>query len=73
MREFVGEKLADAVMSVCQRVNKPQYLPLVPQKTDLAQVFHDRFSDCQPYLYRIESRSEQGWYLPRGQCRMGVL
>uniref|UniRef100_A0A914DYM5 Autophagy-related protein 101 n=1 Tax=Acrobeloides nanus TaxID=290746 RepID=A0A914DYM5_9BILA len=55
MREFVGEKLADKVLYMCSIINKPQYLPKMPTRTELPYVFEDKFSDCQPYLYRISS------------------
>uniref|UniRef100_A0A915EBR8 Autophagy-related protein 101 n=1 Tax=Ditylenchus dipsaci TaxID=166011 RepID=A0A915EBR8_9BILA len=55
MREFVGEKLSESVLSVCETVNKPQYLPKMPTRSELPDVYDDRFSDCHPYLYRVES------------------
>lgn len=55
MREFVGEKLADKILYMCNIINKPQYLPKMPTRTELPYVFEDKFSDCQPYLYRIAS------------------
>ncbi|KAI1728015.1 hypothetical protein DdX_00165 [Ditylenchus destructor] len=55
MREFVGEKLSDTILSVCEIVNKPQYLPKMPTRMELPYVYDDRFLDCHPYLYRVES------------------
>lgn len=53
MREFAGEKLSDTVLSICQLINKPQYLPKIPTRSELSSVYDDRFCDCQPYNYLI--------------------
>lgn len=55
MREYAGEKLADELLSLCQLINRPQYLPKMPTRSELPSIFEDRFSDSQPYLFRIES------------------
>ncbi|KAH7721093.1 Protein EPG-9 a [Aphelenchoides avenae] len=55
MREYTGEKLADELLSLCQLMNRPQYLPKMPTRSELPLIFEDRFSDSQPYLFRIES------------------
>lgn len=60
MKEFVGEKLSETVLSVCETINKPQYLPKMPTRAELPFVFVNQFRDCSPYLYRIESR--QGFF-----------
>ncbi|KAI6176139.1 hypothetical protein M3Y97_00766100 [Aphelenchoides bicaudatus] len=55
MREYVGESLGSTILSICQLVNRSQYLPGIPAKDSLCDVYDDRFTDCEPYLYRIES------------------
>ncbi|KAI6239631.1 hypothetical protein M3Y99_00554200 [Aphelenchoides fujianensis] len=57
MREYVGEKLGDTVLSICQFVNRAQYTPVVPNRENLNDVYDDRFTDCEPYLFRIESNA----------------
>jgi autophagy-related protein 101 len=53
MREFVAEKLGDTVLSICELVNKPQYLPKSPTKVELSSVYDNRFPDVQPYNFLI--------------------
>lgn len=53
LRESTAESLGGVVLDVCQQVNQPQYVPKMPSKTDLGNVFDCRFSDCQPYLFRV--------------------
>lgn len=55
MREFVGERLGESVLQICQLVNRAQYMPNTPTREGLCDVYDDRFSDCEPYLFRIES------------------
>jgi len=55
MREYVGEKLGDTVLSICQIINRAQYMPTIPTREGLNDIYDDRFSDCEPYLFRIES------------------
>ncbi|KAE9553495.1 hypothetical protein FO519_003287 [Halicephalobus sp. NKZ332] len=53
MREEVGEKLGETVLNICSIVNQPCYIPSTPTIADLPLVFDDRFSDIQPYLFRL--------------------
>jgi hypothetical protein len=55
MREYVGEKLGDTVLSICQLINRAQYVPTIPAREGLTDIYDDRFSDCEPYLFRIDS------------------
>lgn len=56
MREYVGEKLGESLLSVCETINKPiyNYMPLTPSYEEIIGVYDNRFSDCSPYLYRVE-------------------
>ena len=53
MREEVGEKLGETVLNICSIINQPCYIPATPTIADLPLVFDDRFSDIQPYLFRL--------------------
>ncbi|KAI6207168.1 hypothetical protein M3Y94_00999600 [Aphelenchoides besseyi] len=55
MRAYVGEKLGDTVLSICHLVNRAQYMPNTPNRENLKDVFNDGFTDCEPYLFRVES------------------
>ncbi|VDK48549.1 unnamed protein product [Anisakis simplex] len=71
MRENVAESLSELVISTCSAINRSQYLPKMPTKSELTNVFDDTFSDCQPYLFRIvrhplhtgDKRSETSTFL----------
>lgn len=62
MREYVGEQLGDTVLSICQLVNRAQYMPNIPTREGLTDIYDDRFSDCEPYLFRIESNLSEFLY-----------
>ncbi|VDD88679.1 unnamed protein product [Enterobius vermicularis] len=53
MKEIVADSLSDIVLSTCGAINKPQYMPKIPTRSELMKVFDDSFPDCQPYLFRI--------------------
>ncbi|KAL3102127.1 hypothetical protein niasHS_003536 [Heterodera schachtii] len=55
MREFTAEKLSDIVFHICELINKPQYLPKIPSQPEISSVYDVRFSDCCPYLWRLDS------------------
>jgi autophagy-related protein 101 len=55
MREYVAEQLSDNVLTICELVNKPQYLPKIPTRLEITSVYDTRFADCDPYLWRLES------------------
>lgn len=55
MREYVAEQLSDTVLTICELVNKPQYLPKIPTRLEITSVYDVRFSDCDPYLWRLDS------------------
>jgi len=59
MREEVGEKLGETVLNICSIINQPCYIPATPTIADLPLVFDDRFSDIQPYLFRLVYNKEQ--------------
>ena len=77
MREYVAEQLSDNVLTICELVNKPQYLPKIPTRLEITSVYDTRFADCDPYLWRLES--EYGWeilkfnFLKRGSVMFWLL
>ena len=52
-REKVGEALAEKVTCVAEAMNRPEYVPKMPNHSDVANVFDVSFSELQPYLHRI--------------------
>ncbi|MFH4979322.1 hypothetical protein AB6A40_006031 [Gnathostoma spinigerum] len=57
MRETVADSLSNKVLTICCAINKPQYLPKMPVRTELPNIFDNSFSDCQPYLFRVSGHS----------------
>ncbi|CAK5054440.1 unnamed protein product [Meloidogyne enterolobii] len=55
MREYVAEQLSDKVLTICELMNKPQYLPKIPTRLEITSVFDIRFPNCDPYLWRLDS------------------
>ncbi|CAJ0959089.1 unnamed protein product, partial [Mesorhabditis belari] len=53
MRESVAEALGEIVLTICSQINRQQYMPKMPTRSELNSVFDSRFTDCQPYLYKI--------------------
>ena len=62
MREYVGEKLGNTVLSICQWINKSQYMPSTPTRDGLCDIFDDRYADCEPYLYHIDSNLSEFFF-----------
>uniref|UniRef100_A0A131XKM9 Autophagy-related protein 101 n=1 Tax=Hyalomma excavatum TaxID=257692 RepID=A0A131XKM9_9ACAR len=52
-RAQLGEQLAEKVIAVAASINRHQYLPRVPSEPDLELVFDTRFSDVQPYHFKV--------------------
>lgn len=59
LREEVGEKLGEQVLNICNIVNQPKmYMPSTPSHADLPLVFDNRYSDIQPYLFRLNFKDQ---------------
>ncbi|WKY05945.1 hypothetical protein Q1695_006281 [Nippostrongylus brasiliensis] len=53
MRVSVAESVGEIVLQLCSSVNRPQYLPKMPTRTELSNVFDSNLTDCQPYLFKV--------------------
>lgn len=53
MRVSVAESVGEIVLQLCSSVNRPQYLPKMPTRTELSNVFDSNLPDCQPYLFKV--------------------
>ncbi|XP_041365727.1 autophagy-related protein 101-like [Gigantopelta aegis] len=56
-REKVGEMLGDKIMYIAEMMNRHEYVPKMPDQSDLELIFDTVQSDVQPYLYRISHQS----------------
>ena len=52
-REKVGEMLGEKVMYIAETLNRHEYVPKMPNQSELDLVFDTTFSDVQPYLYKV--------------------
>ena len=52
-REKLGEMLAERVFHITDIMNRHDYVPKMPNQTELDLVFDTSFPDVQPYLFRV--------------------
>lgn len=52
-REKVGELLTDKIFYVTEVMNRQNYLPKVPDQSELDQIFDTSYDDIQPYLFKL--------------------
>ncbi|XP_077987763.1 autophagy-related protein 101-like [Glandiceps talaboti] len=52
-REKVGERLGEKIICITEAMNRNEYLPKMPNQSDLDCVFDTTYSDVQPYLYKV--------------------
>ncbi len=59
VRETVAEGLSELIFAICSSVNRWQFVPKMPAKSQIDSVFDTRFEDVQPYAFRtIHSADE---------------
>jgi len=52
-REKLGEMLAEKTLYITEVMNKHEFLPKMPNQSDLDLVFDSSFQDVQPYLFKV--------------------
>ncbi len=52
MRETVAEGLSELIYTIVNCVNRSNYMPKMPVRSELSTVFDTRFDDVQPYAFR---------------------
>uniref|UniRef100_A0A8R1DXC4 Autophagy-related protein 101 n=1 Tax=Caenorhabditis japonica TaxID=281687 RepID=A0A8R1DXC4_CAEJA len=57
MRQRVADDIGEKVLDVCAHVNHNHYTPKMPSKNEIPDIFETRFSDCQPYLFKIRRQA----------------
>ncbi|PIC37408.1 hypothetical protein L5515_012738 [Caenorhabditis briggsae] len=53
MRQRVADDIGEKVLDICEHINHNHYTPKMPTRSEIPEVFETRFSDCQPYLFKI--------------------
>lgn len=52
-REKVGELLADKIMYIAEYMNRHEYVPKMPNQSEVEMVFDVTYEDVQPYLFKV--------------------
>lgn len=53
MREEVADSVSEVVLKTCSLINRPQYMPQMPARSEAPSIFDTTYVECQPYLFRI--------------------
>ena len=52
-REKLGEVLCEKTLYICEVMNKDEFVPKMPNQSDLDLVFDTNFHDVQPHLFKV--------------------
>lgn len=52
-REKLGEMLGERVITIADLMNRHDYVPKMPNQTELDLIFDTSLPDVQPYLFRV--------------------
>ena len=52
-REKVGEAIAEKIICIAGVMNRPEYVPKMPNLSEIANIFDVSFNDVQPYLHKF--------------------
>ncbi|XP_063219798.1 autophagy-related protein 101 [Bacillus rossius redtenbacheri] len=53
-REQVGDMLTEKILYIAEVMNRHDYVPKMPNQSDLDLIFDTTFPDVQPYLFRVQ-------------------
>ena len=53
-REKLGEVLCEKTLYICEVMNKEEFVPKMPNQSDLDLVFDTNFHDIQPHLFKVQ-------------------
>lgn len=56
-REKVGELLAEKILYIADVMNRHEYVPKMPNQSELDLVFDTTLQDVQPYCFKISSQT----------------
>lgn len=52
-REKVAETVSEKILDIAQSINRPDYVPKMPNQSELGNVFDTSYANIQPYLFKI--------------------
>lgn len=53
-RERVGDMLTDKVLYIAEVMNRHDYVPKMPNQSEIGNIFDTSFPDVQPYLFKFK-------------------
>lgn len=56
-REKVGDMLAEKILYIAEVMNRHEYVPKMPNQSDLDLIFDTNYPDVQPYLFKVSLSS----------------
>lgn len=59
-REQVGDMLTDKILYITDVMNRHDYVPKMPNQTELDLIFDTTYPDVQPYLFKFKFSTTQG-------------
>lgn len=54
-REKVGDLLTEKILYIAEVMNRHEYVPKMPNQSELDLIFDTNFPDVQPYLFKVSS------------------
>ena len=52
-REKVGELMSEKILAITENMNRHEYVPKMPNQSDLELIFETNFADVQPYCFKV--------------------
>eukprot|EP00794_Sanderia_malayensis_P016742 gene16742-18436_t len=52
LRERLAEEIADKVRCIADLINRPDYIPKMPNESEIDDVFDTKYKEVQPYLHK---------------------
>jgi autophagy-related protein 101 len=52
-RERVGDMLTEKILYIAEVMNRHDYVPKMPNQSELDLIFDTSYPDVQPYLFRV--------------------
>jgi autophagy-related protein 101 len=59
-RERVGDMLAEKILYITEFINRHDYVPKMPNQTELDLIFDTSFPDVQPYCFKFKFSTSSG-------------
>ena len=56
-REKVGDMLTDKILYIAEIMNRHEYVPKMPNQSELDLIFDTTYPDVQPYLFKVRTNT----------------